>query len=564
MRDIEIKTGFRSLGNSASLLVFAAMSFAASALPVAAQTSQNSASLNRQLPASSPAEIFVNKVRIGKHTGKTRIVLDLDRAPDDPSDLSHFIFSDQKTILIEIASLTWPEEYSARRQGKGNLAHFSFQKTESGRGYLHLKANRTVKVDRLFYLDPDDKRSHRVVIDLVNVKAVIPAKPDKSPPPTKASASSEPQNFRQYASLEQLSQTDQAPDQSRRILSKLFSDILANPGNIELNVRYAKLAEQAGEPRRALAAYERILGSHPGNKMALKEIERLQQELGLAIAGGPETHYSVVLGAKYEHNAARRDPSFLSFDSTASTVSLGAQDEREFIGEKFRTNARLYGDFHNRFENGDLLFIGADTGPVIKFSDNISIRPAIGASHARVKFRNLFNTVSIMANIDNGAEAALFRSLDLSIGYDDYATRYPGQDGAFFAAGADFALADADSNEALRLSPLYRYSHTSGQNYAKRNHSYGVKSSYTYPLTDNLSVAPNLGLTYKNYVGNELDEKEERWDFQTEPGIKIILSNFLIEDSSISFGYGFERNWSNDGDKSYKNHIVGGQIGWLF
>ncbi len=575
MRDIEIKLGFRSFGNSASLLVLAALTFAANALPVMAQTVQINASLNKGMPPSTTVAVNVKRVRIGEHPGKTRMVIDLDRRPSRHTDLSHFIFSDQKTILIEIANLSWPNRFSADQRGTGKLSHYSFQRTETGRGYLQLKANRTVKIDRLFYLEPKAMRSHRVVIDLVNAKVTKAAdtevaktkiSKDASGPSrlTNVNASSEPQNFRQYASLEQISQAGPVPERSRVTLSKMFGEIMRNPGNIELNVRYAKLAEQSGEPRRALAAYERILGSHPGNKMALGEIERLRKALGLETEAGPETNYSIVLGAKYEHNAAHRDSSFLPFDSAASSVSLGAQDERELIGERFRSNARMYGDFHSRYEKGDLLFIGADTGPVFKFSDDISVRPAISVSHARVKFRHLFNSTSILANIDNGAEEALFKSLDLSIGYDDFATRYPGQDGAFFTTGANFALADTNTNEALHLSPHYRYSHTTGQNYAKRNHAYGLKTNYTYPLTDSLSLAPNLGLTYKNYVGNEIDEKNERWDFLTEPGIKLILSDFLIEDSSISIGYGFERNWSNDGDKTYKNHIVGGKIGWLF
>ena len=51
-------------------------------------------------------------------------------------------------------------------------------------------------------------------------------------------------------------------------LDTLFVRILINPTDVDLNLRYAKLAEEQGEIRKALATYERILLQDPDNSEA--------------------------------------------------------------------------------------------------------------------------------------------------------------------------------------------------------------------------------------------------------------------------------------------------------
>ena len=50
-------------------------------------------------------------------------------------------------------------------------------------------------------------------------------------------------------------------------LRRIFEQILQDPGNPGLNLRYARLAVERGEIRKALAAYERILAQDPGNEV---------------------------------------------------------------------------------------------------------------------------------------------------------------------------------------------------------------------------------------------------------------------------------------------------------
>ena len=52
-------------------------------------------------------------------------------------------------------------------------------------------------------------------------------------------------------------------------LASLNAEILRQPNDTTLNLRYAALAEQLGKPRLALTAYERILVYDPQNQAAL-------------------------------------------------------------------------------------------------------------------------------------------------------------------------------------------------------------------------------------------------------------------------------------------------------
>ncbi|HVT56007.1 MAG TPA: tetratricopeptide repeat protein, partial [Xanthobacteraceae bacterium] len=48
-------------------------------------------------------------------------------------------------------------------------------------------------------------------------------------------------------------------------LARLNAKIISDPGNIELNLAYARAAEARGDYGKALAAYERVAAMDPGN-----------------------------------------------------------------------------------------------------------------------------------------------------------------------------------------------------------------------------------------------------------------------------------------------------------
>ena len=58
----------------------------------------------------------------------------------------------------------------------------------------------------------------------------------------------------------------------------VYDQILDDPGNTELNLQYALLAEGRGEYRKALGTYERILINDPSNAAAQRGLLRVRRD----------------------------------------------------------------------------------------------------------------------------------------------------------------------------------------------------------------------------------------------------------------------------------------------
>ena len=59
-------------------------------------------------------------------------------------------------------------------------------------------------------------------------------------------------------------------------LQELFRQVIMNPTDQAANLRYAKAAEQRGELRKALSAYERMVLNNPNDTQARGEYERIK------------------------------------------------------------------------------------------------------------------------------------------------------------------------------------------------------------------------------------------------------------------------------------------------
>ncbi len=81
-------------------------------------------------------------------------------------------------------------------------------------------------------------------------------------------------------------------------IESVFQRLLQNPSDVELNLLYARLAEERGELARALATYERLLLQGPENATALAEAARIHRLLEPSL-----TAYVAILGYRYEARA---------------------------------------------------------------------------------------------------------------------------------------------------------------------------------------------------------------------------------------------------------------------
>ena len=82
-------------------------------------------------------------------------------------------------------------------------------------------------------------------------------------------------------------------------LDIVFGQLLAEPANPSLNLRYAELAMARGETRKALAAYERVLAQDPNNRQVIRAYNRAKRRLQPSV-----TAFTLSTGFVYESNPA--------------------------------------------------------------------------------------------------------------------------------------------------------------------------------------------------------------------------------------------------------------------
>lgn len=403
----------------------------------------------------------------------------------------------------------------------------------------------------------------RAVLAVVLAAVLAPAPALADAPPTDVTTATD--------RLFDAAQTAQATgsstvDRTSEKLAELFREVLRDPGNVALNLEYAQLAESLGELERAIAAFERVLAANPGNAEAEAGIARIRAEIArLQREQEVGTKYSLALSAHYESNAAHRDPSFLAFDSSVFAAVFGVRDERLIDDTRLRTNALVYGDIHNRFDVGDVLFGGIDSGPVMILDDEWRMRPGVGISHARLDKRPLYTSGYLLANFERRVQDAVIRGVDGKFGYQEYGDRFNGRDGLFLDTEMSAAWADVLApGDSLGLKPGYLYNHATGLAGANRYHRLRAKGSYLYPFSDRVVLGGDLTVSTRFYEGSSADESDNRRDFLVIPGAKVVLPNLVYADGSLIIDYLFERNWSNDGDKTFRNHRIGATVGWTF
>lgn len=161
-------------------------------------------------------------------------------------------------------------------------------------------------------------------------------------------------------------------------MSVVFDQLLIQPDNPALNIRYAELAMARGEAGKALSAYERVLARDPGNREVRRAYNKAKRQLQPAV-----TAFTLATGFSWESNPRQiRSASVLRDNDAAFEVSLVMFDERSIAAHRWRTLGQASG--HAQFELSDLndvsLFIV--TGPVFNLGTRTRLHVAPGAAAA--------------------------------------------------------------------------------------------------------------------------------------------------------------------------------------
>jgi hypothetical protein len=343
-------------------------------------------------------------------------------------------------------------------------------------------------------------------------------------------------------------------------LDALHREILRNPRNVELNLRFARLAEETGHLRWALAAYERLVMNDPGNVEAQWGLQRVRRALQPNF-----TLATLQFGGIYESNPRYYLPP--RRDEVQGFGSLVVLDERRLGQQRWRTNAFAAGILHQRHSDLDFAVAGFDTGPVLDIFPGWSVYTGLGGNAAYFNNRFFYAEAAASATFETNFHGIL-HTLLLRGAYRTYDDFFPSQEGFYAEARARFAIPNVTGPGSVAiLSPWFVWSDISGKApvivpiitelQPGAYLEYGGKFEWVQSLTAWLAVAGHISVAEREYRTDiVVTTGEKRRDLIISPGGSIIFPNLIAFQTDLRFDYRYLTDQSNDPTKDFYDHIV--------
>ena len=121
----------------------------------------------------------VEDVRLGEHTDRTRIVLDIS----EPVHFKIFTLADPYRVVVDLPEMEWLAPTSAYKIKGGLVAGLRFGLFKPGNSRLVLDATGPVTATKAFIVPPSADRGHRFVLDLAATTRQVFLAAMKAPAP---------------------------------------------------------------------------------------------------------------------------------------------------------------------------------------------------------------------------------------------------------------------------------------------------------------------------------------------------------------------------------------------
>ncbi len=347
-------------------------------------------------------------------------------------------------------------------------------------------------------------------------------------------------------------------------LARLNAQILNDPANIEINLRYARLAEERGEPRKALAAYERVLAHDPNNAEAKSGLERIRVRILPAV-----TEIFTEFGAGWDSNPHQVPAGRRSDADLFGRVSV--RDERNLWDTRWRTTGLFVGNLYRESSDLDYGYASAAIGPVYAVGPSFTMHPAIGGTVSYFD-HHLFYSEAFTSLIFEGYQGGMVQTYRLRGGFRDFDNFFPASQGFFADATAKFAKPELlVPGDLFIFSPWVRWSGVGGAFLVNtptvgasndvqlgRYGEGGARVEYYMTLADWLVAGANFSFNQREYAKSPLSTGGflKRRDDIYSPGASLIFRHVLSVPGDIRLDYRYERDNSNDPMSSYTDHIV--------
>lgn len=344
-------------------------------------------------------------------------------------------------------------------------------------------------------------------------------------------------------------------------LSDLNDLILQDPQNVDLNLRYARLAEQKGDLRKALAAYERVTVNHPLNQEAEEGFRRVSRKLQ-----PNTTRITAEMGAGWESNPSRLDQGGAS--DWLMIARADVKDERRIGDVHWRSTGSATVEAY-RTQGSELNYgaLHALTGPMTDLTPQLALHsgfgPAVATFAGHALYREMVAGFTLESGFWNGSQTGRLR-----LGFRQYGDFYGGSEGAYIDLSERFGFPDVfEKSDVVIATPWVRWSGIEGtplnvpleETQPGRYWEFGLRGEYLRPIVRWMIVGGALSVSYRRYSDvTFLEDGTAAWrrDWQFIPSATAIFPNVIGQATDWRFDYKYENNKSNVSFDSYTDHQV--------
>lgn len=343
-------------------------------------------------------------------------------------------------------------------------------------------------------------------------------------------------------------------------LEALNQQILDNPQDVALNLRYARAAEDAGKLRLALVAYERILINDPGNEEARRGYERIRREIE-----PPYTVTRVEAGVRWDSNAlnAAEDPFILATDDREATTYYGrllVANEHEFLGRRWRSTLNVDLEDNADIDELDYGYVGVQTGPILYVGPHLAAIPSIGAAASWLDGDEYYHEVNAALTVEGRLSGASYW-WRVRGGYRDYD---PDTNFFFSTVTENGPYAEVQGGltkprvlferDTLLVAPFVRWSDVDGSVFSfwlfdevspGKFLEYGADVNYNYQFTDHIQGSVGALVRERDF------RDSSREDAYVSPQASVTFQDILPCDCDVRLQYRYRQNDSNDFSAEY-------------
>ena len=336
-------------------------------------------------------------------------------------------------------------------------------------------------------------------------------------------------------------------------LRALNDQILENPGDAALNLRYAQAAEEAGQWRLALAAYERVLINEPGNHEARRGYERVRRRIEPAF-----TTLSAEIGARWDSNVFNTSSGEEEAYSAYAAATL--IDERPIGPRRWRSIVNFEGEVTPDFDQLDHAWLGAQIGPLLYVGPHLAAIPAVGVGVATLDDAFYFNEVNLGVTFE-GHHGGLSYWVRPRAGWRDYSDDSIADNGPYAEVAAGMSIPRiASESDVIVLLPWARWSDIEGSTFnffsggdltPGEYNEFGATATYKNQVSDHLLVAVGVTARDRYYAQNVSFAGPDRRDTYVAPEVSATLTGVLPCECGVRLAYTYRNNSSNDPDADF-------------